>query len=124
MWFDRGDDGLKLHDEQLEQSSVEEFRQETTKVRGLSELFAVLGDETRTKIVFLLSLHPLCTHDIATILEVTLPTVSHHLRIMRLMRLVKHVRRGKRVIYELNDHHIVDLIRIAMDHYSETEHEK
>lgn len=110
---------LELHDEQLDRASVEYLQKELGMVRGLSDLFAVLGDETRTKIVFLLSLRPLCTHDIATILGVTLPTVSHHLRMMRLMRLVKHTRKGKRVIYELDDSHVMDLISIAREHFRE-----
>ena len=113
---------MELHDKQLTHSSVEDLRKKIMGVEGLPDLFAVLGDETRTKIIFLLSLRPLCTHDIATVLGVSLPTVSHHLRIMRLMKLVRHTREGKRVIYELDDSHVMDLITIAREHYDEPRH--
>lgn len=95
------------------------LRKRLLDVAGLSEIFKVLGDETRTRIVYLLSLKELCVHDVAEIMEMSLPAVSHHLRLLKLMRLVKHRRQGKHVFYSLDDHHILDLIRIAKEHYEE-----
>lgn len=99
--------------------AVESLRERLLEVAGLSEIFKVLGDETRTRIVYLLSLHEVCVHDIAEIMEMSLPAVSHHLRLLKLMRLVKHRREGKNVYYSLDDHHILDLIRVAKEHYDE-----
>lgn len=95
------------------------LRDRLVEVAGLSEIFKVLGDETRTRIVYLLSLEEVCVHDIAEIMEMSLPAVSHHLRLLKLMRLVKYRREGKHVFYCLDDEHILGLIRLAKEHYEE-----
>lgn len=100
----------------LERDKLEE---KLLEVAGLSELFRVLGDETRTKIIYLLSEQELCVCDLAEILDMSMPAVSHHLRLLRTMRLVKYRREGKQVYYTLDDHHIVNLIRQAQEHYAE-----
>lgn len=103
----------------LEPGSEEKLRDRLLSVSGLSEIFNALGDETRTRIIYLLSLRELCVHDIASVMEMSLPAVSHHLRLLKLLRLVKHRREGRHVYYSLDDDHILDLIRIAKEHYDE-----
>jgi ArsR family transcriptional regulator len=108
--------------ETFEPSSIdmlEELRDKLTEVQGLSQIFRVLGDETRTKLIYLLFLKELCVCDLAEILHISVPAVSHHLRLLRAMRLVKHRRDGKNVYYSLDDHHIITLIRQAQEHYRE-----
>lgn len=90
------------------------------EVEGLSELFKVLGDETRTKIVYALSHEELCVCDLANLLGLTVSAVSHHLRLLRSMRLVKFRKEGKQVYYSLDDEHIIHLIQEAQAHFSET----
>jgi len=89
------------------------------EVAGVSELFKALSDETRTKILYLLADGELCVCDIADILGMSLPAVSHHLRLLRTMRLVKYRRQGKQAYYSLDDEHIVQLIKVAQEHFSE-----
>ena len=100
-------------------NSKDRLREKVLEVAGLSELFKVLGDETRTKIIYLLSEEELCVCDLAEILEMSLPAISHHLRLLKAMRLVKYRREGKQVYYTLDDHHIVNLIHQAQEHYAE-----
>ncbi len=95
------------------------LRDRLLEVAGLSELFKVLGDETRTRILYLLSLQELCVCDIADIMEMSLPAVSHHLRLLKAHRIVKYRREGKQVYYSLGDDHIVGLIRLAQEHFEE-----
>lgn len=95
------------------------LKQRAAEVAGLSELFAALADEVRAKILYLLSFQELCTCDLADVMELTLPAISHHLRLLKMMRLVKHRRDGKMVYYSLADHHILELIRVAQEHYEE-----
>ncbi|HHT05840.1 MAG TPA: helix-turn-helix transcriptional regulator [Hydrogenispora sp.] len=95
------------------------IRAKAEEVVGLAEVFKVLGDETRTKILYLLAEQPLCVCDLAEILEMSLPAISHHLRLLKAMRLVKYVREGKMVYYSLDDHHIMNLIREAQEHLAE-----
>ncbi len=61
----------------------------------------------------------LCTFDIAQVLRITESAVSHQLRLLKTLRLVKHRKDGKMVFYSLDDEHIEDLIRVAMRHISE-----
>ncbi len=102
-----------------DEARLEALRERVLEVAGLSELFRVLADETRTKILYLLAAEELCVHDLAQILDLTLPTISHHLRLMRLMRLVKSRREGKHVYYSLSDDHVLQLIQTAQEHYQE-----
>lgn len=98
---------------------VEALKDKVLEVAGLSEIFKVLGDETRTKILFLLAQQELCVCDLAEVLEMSLPAISHHLRLLRALRLVKYRREGKMAYYSLDDEHILNLIRVAQAHFAE-----
>lgn len=98
---------------------VGSHRERVLEVAGLSELFRALSDETRTKIVYLLAADELCVCDLAEILDLTLPAISHHLRLLKTMRLVKYRRDGKNVYYSLADEHVLRLIQVAQEHYEE-----
>lgn len=100
-------------------SNLEQLKEKVLEVSGLSEIFKVLGDETRTKILYLLSEQKLCVCDIAVVLDMSLPAISHHLRLLKAFRLVKYAREGKMVYYSLDDEHIINLIREAQDHFAE-----
>jgi len=95
------------------------LRESLLEVAGLSELFKVLADETRTRILFLLSKRELCVCDLALVLEMSLPAISHHLRLLKVMRLVSYRRDGKQVFYSLDDNHVVELITVAGMHFGE-----
>lgn len=105
--------------EHEDREGMELLRERLPDVTGLSELFKVLGDETRTKILYLLSLKELCVCDLSDLMEMSHPAVSHHLRLLKVMRLVRQRREGKHVYYRLDDDHIVQLIRLARDHFAE-----
>ncbi len=102
----------------IEEDAVD-LRHGLLDVAGLSELFKVLADETRTRILHLLSQRELCVCDMALILEMSLPAISHHLRLLKVMRLVAYRRDGKQVFYSLDDQHVVELISVAADHFRE-----
>jgi ArsR family transcriptional regulator len=85
----------------------------------VAETFAVLGDPTRVKIVFALSQKELCVCDLAGLLGLTEPAVSHHLRLLRNLRLVKYRREGKMVYYSLDDDHIEQLLVMGLEHVEE-----
>ena len=86
---------------------------------GMAETFKVLGDQTRLKIVLALSKQELCVLDIATVLGITESAISHQLRLLKSLRLVKQRKDGKLVFYSLDDEHIEDLIKIASRHSEE-----
>ncbi|MBN2050689.1 MAG: helix-turn-helix transcriptional regulator [Spirochaetales bacterium] len=101
------------------QDKEEELRAMILEVSGLSELFRVLSDETRTKILYLLAERELCVCDLAYLLEMSIPAVSHHLRLLKIMRLARSRKDGKQVFYSLDDDHVISLIKIAQEHFVE-----
>lgn len=85
----------------------------------LTETFKLLGDPTRLKILLALKEEELCGCDLAVLLGVTRSAVSHQLRLLRNLRLVKPRREGKMTYYSLDDTHISSLIEAAMEHTHE-----
>ena len=65
--------------------------------QDLAELFKILGDPSRTRILYALSLEELCVCDLARLLGLTQSAVSHQLRILRNTRIVSHRREGRMV---------------------------
>jgi ArsR family transcriptional regulator len=88
-------------------------------LRGLSETFKVLGDQTRLKICLALARRELCVSDIAALLSLTESAVSHQLRLLKTMRLATFRREGKQTYYMLDDEHIEALIRLGVRHVNE-----
>jgi len=88
---------------------------------ALAETFKVLGDVTRVRILDALSRAELCVGDLAELLGVSESAVSHQLRLLRGMRLVRPRRDGRLVFYALDDHHIVGLFAQGLQHVEERE---
>ncbi|MCD1653583.1 metalloregulator ArsR/SmtB family transcription factor [Treponema zuelzerae] len=96
---------------------AESLRKSLLEIAGVSELFKALSDETRTRILYLVAQRELCVCDLAFLLDMTLPAISHHLRFLKVMRLVRSRKDGKNVFYSLDDDHVVALIELARAHY-------
>jgi DNA-binding transcriptional ArsR family regulator len=88
-------------------------------VQALADTFKVLGDPTRVRILDALSAGELCVCDIAGLAGISESAVSHQLRLLRGMRLVRPRREGRLVYYALDDHHIIELLRQALTHVEE-----
>lgn len=86
---------------------------------GVSELFKILGDPTRNKILFVLEQGPLCVNDICECVNMTKYAVSHQLRTLKQAKLVKCRREGKEMIYSLDDDHVSTLFSCALAHVME-----
>ena len=82
----------------------------------LAETFKALSDPTRVRIISALSHAELCVHDIATTLDMSQSAISHQLRTLRELRLVKFRREGRHIYYSLDDEHIEDLFRQGLNH--------
>lgn len=100
----------------IEKDKVEKLKNDIPDMTNLAELFKVLADETRVKVVYLLSKEELCVCDIAALLNSTVSNISHHLRVLRTAHLVKFRREGKQVYYSLDDEHVVHIIREGFEH--------
>ncbi len=91
------------------------------QARILAETFQVLGDPTRVRIVHALSLAERCTTDLAGVVAMSESAVSHQLRTLRQLHVVRSRRDGKLVYYSLNDEHIRSLFQQGLEHAFETE---
>lgn len=85
----------------------------------VAEMFKVFGDMTRTKILSALFEAELCVCDISDIVKMSTSAVSHQLRILRQTKIVKSRRCGKEVYYSLDDEHISQIYRTALEHLKE-----
>jgi DNA-binding transcriptional ArsR family regulator len=88
-------------------------------LNGLAETFKVLSNPSRLKIIHALSGDELCVCDLAALLGSTDSAVSHQLRILRSMRLVKYRREGKLAYYSLDDQHVRQLFEAGLEHLIE-----
>jgi ArsR family transcriptional regulator, lead/cadmium/zinc/bismuth-responsive transcriptional repressor len=85
----------------------------------LAETFRTLGDPTRVRMLDALSQRELCVCDLAALIGLSESAVSHQLRLLRNLRLVKSRRDGRMVFYALDDRHIITLFRQGLRHVQE-----
>lgn len=85
----------------------------------LALVFKVLGDPTRLRIVTALQCGEMCVCDLAAYLNLTESGVSHQLRRLRELTLVKNRRQGQILFYSLDDNHVADLLKTALEHVME-----
>lgn len=88
-------------------------------LQGVAELFKVMGDPTRARIVHALTNEELCVCDLAAVLGMSVSAVSHHLRILRNLRLVKFRREGRMIYYSLDDEHVISIFQQGVQHANE-----
>ena len=96
-----------------EKMSAEELLNE------LADFYKVFGDATRIKILCVLLRSEMCVCDLAEMLGMTQSAISHQLRVLKQMKLVKNRREGKTVYYSLADGHIQNIISQGMEHIME-----
>jgi len=82
----------------------------------VSAVFRALGDPTRVKILHAVSACELCVCDISALLGMSASAVSHHLRTLRMLRLVERRREGKKAYYSLKDEHVAALVTQILEH--------
>lgn len=88
---------------------------ETTLAR-LTEIFKALSDQNRVRILHLLNQGSASVNYISTTLDMTQSNVSHQLRTLKQAKLIKATRQGQSMIYEVDDHHVTDLLYQAIHH--------
>jgi DNA-binding transcriptional ArsR family regulator len=89
----------------------------SAKVEELAEIFKVLADPTRLRILSALAEHgSLCVHELTTWLGMQQSAVSHQLRLLRAARLVRGRRDGREIHYTLDDDHVLALLSQGLRH--------
>jgi ArsR family transcriptional regulator len=85
----------------------------------LADLYKMLADSTRVRILWALTQEEFCVCDIAVLLNMTKSAISHQLKSLRLANLVKYRKSGKEVIYSLADNHVKDIFDKGFEHINE-----
>ncbi len=108
---------IHLDDETIQRIDAQMLPEE--ELQDLGEFFKVFGDVTRLKILYVLLCSEMCVYDIATLLGMSQSAISHQLRVLKQMDLVKNRREGKTIFYSLADSHIVTILSQGQDHIEE-----
>ncbi len=102
---------------------MDKINQHTTEAGRLlpeiAELFKVLGDPTRLRIIEALDGTERCVQELEALLDMSQSAVSHQLHTLRQARLVRLRREGKNRYYTLDDEHVERIYRIAVEHVKE-----
>ena len=96
--------------------------QDETRMKNIDEavkLFKIYSDYTRLRIIELLLDNEICVQDIADELETSQSAISHQLKLLRDLHVVKARKQGKQVFYSLQDNHIKDIFVMAYTHVNE-----
>ena len=89
------------------------------RVDSIAELFKAFGDPTRVQILSNLLDRELCVNDIADAVALSQSAVSHQLRILKQMHLIKYRRDGKNILYSLADDHVKTILETGLEHILE-----
>lgn len=106
-----------LHEKSVHQ--IEDGMPSEDTVRDLADFYKVFGDVTRIKILCALFQSESCVCGLAEAVGMTQSAVSHQLRVLKQMKLVKNRREGKTVYYSLADSHIQTILNQGMEHIRE-----
>ncbi len=82
----------------------------------LAQFFSIFSDNTRVRMLSALAISPLCVGDLAEILQVNQTTISHQLKIMRDLGVVKYVRSGKVLRYSICNNKINEILLIGVEY--------
>ncbi len=88
-------------------------------IQALADLFGILADPTRLRILSVLQISELPVTDISIQVGMSLSAISHQLRLLKSMKLVKYRKQGKSAFYSLDDSHVEQLIAMAKTHVEE-----
>ncbi len=111
-----------IHDEELGCEHTEALPKPSASPRAIeraARLFRALGDEARLRTLELLARREACVSEIAEASGESVSTVSHRLRLLRAEGLVSRRRDGRHIYYALADHHVIELLRNAIEHVDE-----
>ena len=86
------------------------------QVEDMAAVFQCLGHATRVKILHALFSGEMCVCDLTQVLGLSISAVSHQLRILRTLQLVKYYRDGKMAYYSIDDEHVRSLFALGLDH--------
>lgn len=108
-----------IHVHQKTVDLVKKQMPEENELYELADFFKIFGDSTRIRILYVLKCSEMCVCDLAQILNMTQSAISHQLKTLKQMDLVKNRRDGKTIFYSLSDDHITTILAQGIEHIEE-----
>lgn len=99
--------------------SVRKRLPDEDELYDLADFFKVLGDSTRSRIIWALDENEMCVCDLAVLLNMTKSAISHQLHALKEANLVKYRREGKVIFYSLTDDHVKAIFEKGLEHIRE-----
>ncbi|MFA6866221.1 MAG: metalloregulator ArsR/SmtB family transcription factor [Clostridia bacterium] len=93
---------------------VNEYIPDNETLENISSFFSLFSDNTRLKIISLLSISTLCVSDIAFLLRINQTTISHQLGILRNAKIISATKSGKKIIYSINNNYVQQIIELGL----------
>ena len=104
------------HDSEILLEAVKDSLLSVENAALIAETLSALSDPTRIRVIGLLAESEMCVGDLCLVLEMTQPAISHHLRILRNLKIVAVRKAGRHVFYTLADQHIHDIFNQSLKH--------
>lgn len=104
---------LSVDEEQL--ITIDNYSMDNRTAKALSNFFSIFSDQTRLKIISLLSLFPMCVGDLSKLLKINQTTISHQLKILKFEGIVDSDKVGKVVTYKVVDQYVNEVLESGVD---------
>ena len=98
-----------------EEYNLKKFMPNKTHLKSMTNFFYAFSDDTRLKIIILLSIKPLCVGDITRVLNINQTTISHQLKILKSLNILECNRLGKNIIYYIKNNSIENVLSAIVD---------
>lgn len=100
-------------------AAVREAQLDHGVIDRLADMFGMLSSPTRLRLLEALSERELCVCDLAAVAGVSESAVSHHLRLLRQLRIVRFRKEGRMAFYRLDDEHVAEIVSSGLEHAAE-----
>ncbi|MBQ8615102.1 MAG: winged helix-turn-helix transcriptional regulator [Clostridia bacterium] len=95
--------------------NLKQFMPNKTSLKSMTNFFYAFSDDTRLKIIILLSIKPLCVSEIVSVLSINQTTISHQLKILKSLNIVECDRAGKNIIYYIKNSSIENVLNASVE---------
>lgn len=102
-----------------QEKTIKQYMMDNKTAGALSRFFGVFSDQTRLKIISLLSMFPMCVGDLSKILRINQTTISHQLRTLKFEGVVDFEKTGKVAIYKVVDKFVGNVLEQGVDRNNE-----
>lgn len=95
--------------------NLKKFMPSKSDLKSMTNFFYAFSDDTRLRVIILLSIKPLCVGEISSVLDVNQTTISHQLKILKSLNIVECDRVGKNIIYYIKNALIENVLNASVE---------